>query len=448
MDEYSEAGTSGLSPVKKHEKGKGFQKSEKQKILNIYKTLLNDNPKLNITDIVNKVASSCGVSKASVYNILKEHKTTGELNSPSKTKSRPNTILTETDDFTKTAIRRKIHNFYFENSIPTIDRILAAVNEDPDLPNFKRTTLYKLFKYQKRERNSCLLERSDIVLWRRNYIRSIRKYRAEGRKIYYLDETWLNAGHTKSKVWQDKTIKTAKDAFIQGFSTGLKNPTSKGKHLIVLHIGSDTGFVSNGLLVFESKSTKEYHEEMCGQVFLDWFQKVLPELEPNCVVVMDNASYHSVKEEKLPTKSWNKSQMVAWLQSKNVTVGENMCKIELFDEIKKIRNMYDKYVIDELAMKNGIQVLRLPPYHCELNPIELVWSQVKGYVAQKNTSFKLQDVKRLLEAACLQVTPEKWASCVCHVIDVEEPRCWDLDDKIDSMEPFIINVADDSSSSD
>ena len=40
-----------------------------------------------------------------------------------------------------------------------------------------------------------------------------------------------------------------------------------------------------------------------------------------------------------------------------------------------------KYVVDELALKRGITVLRLPPYHCELNPIELVWAQVKGEVA-------------------------------------------------------------------
>ena len=449
-----EAGTSGLSPIKKHEKGKGFRKSEKQKILNIYKTLINDNPSFSNIDIVHKVALACGISKTSVYNILKEYKTTGELKSPSKTKHRPNTILTETDDFTKNAIRRKIHNFYFENTVPTIDKILQAVNEDPDLPNFKRTTLYKLlttdlnFKYQKRERNSSLLERSDIVLWRRNYLRLIRQFRAEGRKIYYLDETWVNAGHTKSKVWQDTTIKSAKDAFLQGLSTGLKNPTGKGKRLIVLHIGSDTGFVPNGLLVFESKSTKEYHEEMCGDVFLEWFQKTLPELEPNSVVVMDNASYHSVKAEKLPTKNWNKPQIIRWLQSKNVRVVDNMCKAELFDEVKKIRGMYDKYVIDETAKEYNIRVLRLPPYHCELNPIELIWSQVKGYVAQNNTTFKLVDVRKLLEEACIQVTPEKWANCVRHVAEVEEPRCWDLDDRIDSIEPVVINVANDSSSSD
>jgi transposase len=52
-----------------------------------------------------------------------------------------------------------------------------------------------------------------------------------------------------------------------------------------------------------------------------------------------------------------------------------------------------------MAKKEGHTVIRLPPYHCELNPIELVWSQVKGYVARNNTTFKMEDVRRLVYEA-------------------------------------------------
>ena len=34
-------------------------------------------------------------------------------------------------------------------------------------------------------------------------------------------------------------------------------------------------------------------------------------------------------------------------------------------------NPKPKFVVDEMATAVGHEVVRLPPYHCELNPIEL-----------------------------------------------------------------------------
>lgn len=51
---------------------------------------------------------------------------------------------------------------------------------------------------------------------------------------------WVNDGHVKrKKVLSDTEVKTRKDDFLNGFSTGLKNPTRKGKRLIVSHIGNE-----------------------------------------------------------------------------------------------------------------------------------------------------------------------------------------------------------------
>ena len=44
-------------------------------------------------------------------------------------------------------------------------------------------------------------------------------------------------------------------------------------------------------------------------------------------------------------------------------------------------------VIDEIAKAAGHEVVRLPPYHCELSPIEIAWAQVKGYIRVHNTKF-------------------------------------------------------------
>lgn len=54
---------------------------------------------------------------------------------------------------------------------------------------------------------------------------------------------------------------------MEGFSTGLKSPSGKGRRLIITHIGSDTGFLDGGLNVFESRKTGDYHEDINATVF-------------------------------------------------------------------------------------------------------------------------------------------------------------------------------------
>lgn len=109
--------------------------------------------------------------------------------------------------------------------------VLKAVNDDEDLPTFKRMTFYRLlkkigFEYEKCGNKALLIERNDIILWRHDYLHKIKKYRAEGRNIVFLDETWINVGHTVQKCWIDKTIKSRKEAFLAGMSTRLKRPVA------------------------------------------------------------------------------------------------------------------------------------------------------------------------------------------------------------------------------
>lgn len=85
------------------------------------------------------------------------------------------------------------------------------------------------------------------------------------------------------------------------------------------------------------------------------------------MVVMDNASYHSRKLENLPVMSWRKSDIQKWLEEKQIPFENNEIKAELLSKIK--RDQYEAKYIDELAKSKNIIVCRLPPYHCELNPI-------------------------------------------------------------------------------
>jgi len=62
----------------------------------------------------------------------------------------------------------------------------------------------------------------------------------------------------------------------------------------------------------------------------------------------------------------------------------------------------------------GHEVVRLPPYHCQYNPIELIWAQVKNDVAGKNHTFKIADVEILVNNALDSITKEVWTKCGEH----------------------------------
>jgi len=420
----------------------------------MFKDTKDKTPDMKYQEMISEISRVSGIGRRTVISTISEYKHEGTVTSPN-TKRVRTTLFDKIDDLDRNGLRQKVHSFWLRRELPTIDKILYAINDDPALPNFKRTSLFKVIKkldfvFNKRKRCSVLTEREDLIIWRRNYLYDIRKYRNEGRTIYYLDETWINAGDCKETVWIDKTVTSKQDAFNRGLTTGPKNPTGKGKRLIVLHIGSDQGFLPGGLLCFISKkNTADYHDEMNGDNFQEWFESILPRLDQNSVIVLDNAPYHSVKSEKIPTTNSNKADILEWLTSKGVIIDRPMLKLQLLQKVREIKSKYSSYIIDNLAKDAGHTVLRLPPYHCEFNPIELAWAMVKGYVKQNNTTYKVEDVRQLLSTAIERVTPENWKNFIKHVIH-EENKIWQVDDImdeiIDGLEPCVLKITGDTSS--
>ncbi|XP_063911961.1 uncharacterized protein LOC135128812 [Zophobas morio] len=272
----------------------------------------------------------------------------------------------------------------------------------------------------KRNRNVVLKEKDEVVAWRGRYLCQVKKFREEGKKLFFLNETWGNAGHTTIKKWEDSTISSSREAFLNGLSTGLKDPSEKRKKFIILHIGSEDGFVEGGLLMFESKKQGDYHEEMNSEVFENWFAEILPKLDKEAVIIIDNASYHSRKSEKVSNASTRKADVQAWLTKNETFFEEDMIKAELL--VKAYAPRENRYVVDDIAEASGHKVLRLPPYHCEFNPIELIWAQTKNFVAQN------------------------WKKAIQHVVKVEA-EIWDMDQILElQVEPLIINLSEESDS--
>ncbi|KAI5643064.1 reverse transcriptase (RNA-dependent DNA polymerase) domain-containing protein [Phthorimaea operculella] len=167
--------------------------------------------------------------------------------------------------------------------------------------------------------------------------------------------------------------------------------------------------VRPGCLVFYMYHCHRYHADGDFEVF--------------------NENNKKKRDKKATTSSFFPDVIRLWLSFKG-------CQQELRHKQKGGElAAYQKNAVDELAAAYGVTILRLPPYHSELNPIELVWAQVKGHVARNNKSFKIGDLKQLFNEGLQLVTPERWSSCIDHVIKEE-------------TKTFIINVTDSDSDTD
>ncbi|XP_050042533.1 uncharacterized protein [Dermacentor andersoni] len=242
-----------------------------------------------------------------------------------------------------------------------------------------------------------------------------------------------------SKVWADKTVKSSHDAYLRGLTTGVKQPFGKGQRLIATNVVSEDRFVDGCLNVFQGKKTGDYHKEMDGNRFETWFISVVLGLPPRRVIVMDNASYHSRRVEKIPSLSWRRAEIQDWVGSKAIACHAAMTKKQLLDTVATVKTTFINYRVDAAAECAGFNVLRHSPYRCYCNSIELIWAQIKNGVAAMNTRFKTKDVHNLFLAELEIVTRENWAKAVQHVNGVET-HFWELRGFSDMMEPIIITL--------
>ncbi|XP_045167719.2 uncharacterized protein LOC123531006 [Mercenaria mercenaria] len=233
-----------------------------------------------------------------------------------------------------------------------------------------------------------LMERSDIVFLRAQYLRKMKASRDLGRPIIYTDDTFVHAEHTASKCWQSEDV--------------LAVPFNKGDRLIIVHAGSEA---KGAGLVFKSKSRSgDYHDEMNSENIQKLLTKqLIPNLLANSVVVIDNAPYHNVQENRCPSQSTLKAEVKNWLRRNNIRFDDNMLKPELLESCKRNKPAH-KFVVDNILKNHGHDCIRLPPYHADLNAIELIWDNLKRQIAVHNFKFNLKEVSSLVEEAFGQIT--------------------------------------------
>jgi transposase len=151
----------------------------------------------------------------------------------------------------------------------------------------------------------------------------------------------------------------------------------------------------------------DYYGNFTAEIFEDLFEKLcinIMERYGPVDIHMDGACYHKRRIEQVPTSNSKKDVLMAWLSSADINVPENSSKAELYELVKKNKHNIP-FACIEIAKKYNHNLFYTPPYHCELQPIEGVWSVVKGEVARSGPHSNLLAIRdKLLYAFQEKVT--------------------------------------------
>ena len=165
---------------------------------------------------------------------------------------------------------------------------------------------------------------------------------------------------------------------------------------------------------------------MNHDLFKKWFQEMLlPNIPEESLIIMDNASYHNtLADASAPTANSKKEDIKKWLLANKIPIAEDSLKAELIEVLNKVAPS-PTYAIDEIAEQAGHEVLRTPPYHPELQPIETCWGVVKNDIA-RHCDFTMSNLVVQIETAFKKVTM-KTCSGLIKKMRANEDEFWQND---------------------
>lgn len=153
-----------------------------------------------VTKSIKRTATCLEVSETLVKKACKMNREGGELPSDTEKETRERARSVPEEYFED--IRTVTFAMYSEKKSVALDTLLDGLKAHRDLVCFdwmwSRATLHRVltegiaFTYDTRPSHyKTLHEQQPIALQRLNYTQQIRAYRAEGRPIWYKDETWV-----------------------------------------------------------------------------------------------------------------------------------------------------------------------------------------------------------------------------------------------------------------
>lgn len=331
-------------------------------------------------------------------------------------------------DSLQSTIREYVRSANKKGNYITLESISAYITEIVPEAGFSERTLGRAldrwgFTFGKGTRSQHLKEKDHVVAARQRYLREKRANRLGkgcSRTEVYLDESYVNKNHSNDFIW-----------YWDEDGPWVQKPTGKGERLIIINAITKDGWLPGARLVFKSsRKTGDYHGQMNNGVFKKWFEeKLMPNLPHNSLIIMDNASYHNtLSVHSAPIPSSSKERITSWLAKNGIPVTKDCLKAELIEILGKF-SAAPIYELDEMAQGQGHVILRTPPYHPELQPIETCWAVVKNHIA-RNSDFTMSHLLDQLDDAFSKVTPHTCAGLV-KIAHEKEDKFWEEDVKSD-----------------
>ena len=413
-----------------HTKGKPVVPEIKQAIVLLKQYFDRNKTQFVIQDSsAQMTADALEISRGTVDRVMAAYRNDPDtINTPPQPRGRPSYSI---DTAHETAVRTFIRSANLEGGYITLETIRDFLREKAPDSSFHLTTLARTldrwgFEFGKGKRTQHLKEKDSVVIARQRYLRKMRSNRSPNdhsrgiRSEVYLDESYVNKNHSNDFIWY-----SGEDG------PWVQKPTGKGERLIIMNAITREGWVPNAKVVFKStRRTGDYHGQMNGDLFQKWFREaLLPNIPPASLIVMDNASYHNLlTEDSPPIPTSSKARIQEWLSDAGVPCKDDCLKVELLEILKKQASS-PRYIIDEIASELGHAVIRTPPYHPELQPIEVCWGVVKNAIA-RNCNFTMANLYEQLEVAFDKVTAETCKKIIKKV-RITEDKFWSEDAKMD-----------------
>lgn len=403
--------------------GKALTPEDKKVIISLkaYFDRTKDDHQEQLSSSVQKVANALGLGVVTVKRTMADYSRGVNFDEVEPAfRGRPQHVLSES---MQAIVRDYIRQANKEGAYITLETLCQHLEEVASKQEFSVRTLGRAldrwgFTFGKGIRTQRFKEKDHVVAARQRYLRrkiANRKGKDTIRPEVYLDESYVNKNHSSDFVW-----------YYDDDGPWIQKPTGKGERLIIMNAITRDGWVPGAKVTFKStRKTGDYHGQMNQEMFTKWFrEKLLPNIPDRSLIIMDNASYHNVLSPiSAPTPSCKKEKIRSWLERNNFPVKEDCLKAELVELLTKV-GPQPTYLLDEIAGEWGHEVLRTPPYHPELQPIETCWGIIKNEIA-RHCDFTMENLILQLEGAFAKVTAKTCTGLIKKIREKEDTFWWE-----------------------